>query len=301
MPFKERVEKAELKILRILHHRTESTEDEAKYYFNQEKGFKGEKTFDLLTDQLPENQLVLNDLLLNVNNTKFQIDTSIIFQSKVHLFEIKYLKGNYFYEDGKIHMLNSDEISNPLIQSKRSESLFSQLLQKNGFRIPVESHVIFNNPEFTLYQAPKDQPFVYPTQLNYFMKKIAQTPSKLNASHKKLADHLVSLHQVESPYARLRPYKYDQLKKGFLCAVCHSPAVSIEGNLLICSACEARETVDSAVVRSVKELQLLFPDMKLTTKIVQEWCQLIDSRKSIRRIMKRNFKAIGIKNNSYYE
>ena len=40
-----------------------------------EKGFKGEKNFNLLLENYPTECLILNDLLLEKNTTLFQIDT----------------------------------------------------------------------------------------------------------------------------------------------------------------------------------------------------------------------------------
>ena len=46
-------------------------------------------------------------------------------------------------------------------------------------------------------------PIILPTQLNYFINKINKTSSKLNESHSKLAEQLLSLHVTESPYTRI--------------------------------------------------------------------------------------------------
>ncbi|WP_342432073.1 hypothetical protein [Neobacillus sp. FSL H8-0543] len=48
-------------------------------------------------------------------------------------------------------------------------------------------------------------------------------------------------------------------------------------------------------------MKLLFLDKKITTNIVYEWCQVVESEKMIRRILKKNFKAIGPGKYCYYE
>lgn len=58
----------------------ELTEEEKKYYLNLKKGFEGEVKFDLITEKFQSNCFILNDLLLKVNNTTAQFDTSIIFK-----------------------------------------------------------------------------------------------------------------------------------------------------------------------------------------------------------------------------
>lgn len=75
MLFKSRIKSDELKILSYLHTRMNLPENDNQYFLNLKKGFEGEVMFDLLTEKLQCNCYILNDLLLKVNNTMFQIDT----------------------------------------------------------------------------------------------------------------------------------------------------------------------------------------------------------------------------------
>lgn len=70
---------------------------------------------------------------------------------------------------------------------------------------------------------------------------------------------------------------------------------------MFCKDCESEEEVDSAILRCVEEIRLLFPDKKITTNCVFEWCRGAVSKKVIRRILKRNFKALGEKKDRYFE
>ncbi|WML48568.1 NERD domain-containing protein [Neobacillus sp. PS3-34] len=301
MIFKSRTEPEKLKILRVLNTRMILTPEEKKYYLNLEKGYEGEVQFDLLTEKLQSDCLILNDLLLEVNNTTFQIDTLIIFSETIYLFEVKNFEGDFYYDADKLLTLSGKEIKNPLDQMKRSNSLLRQLLQNLSVNLPIEAYVISINPEFTLYQTPINLPIIFPTQLNRFLKKLDTKPSRLNSVHKKLADKLVSLHQTESPYSRLPPYEYHQLKKGMTCKRCHSFSMFVRGKKVVCSECGCDEVIESAVLRSVEELKLLFPDRKITTNGVHEWCSFIDSKKYISRILRKNYKIKSFGQWSYYE
>ncbi|MEH6992864.1 hypothetical protein V7075_09135 [Neobacillus drentensis] len=64
MAYKDRSESVLLKTLRILNTRMELTEDDQRYYQNQEKGYEGEVQFDVFTEMLQRNCYILNDLLL---------------------------------------------------------------------------------------------------------------------------------------------------------------------------------------------------------------------------------------------
>lgn len=253
---KSRPEPSKLKILGFLNTRMDLSEDEKQNYLYLKKGYEGEIMFDSFTDKLQCECYVLNDLLLKINNTFFQIDTLIIFQNKVNFFEVKNYEGDFFYEKEKLYTKSRFEIKDPILQVKRSESLLRQFLQSHGFHnIPIEGMVVFINPEFTLYQALLNEPIIFPTQLPRYLKKLDMTPSKLNGLHKKLADKLISLHIDESPYTTLPQNDYQQLQKGITCEVCHSFLISVKGNKCVCDQCKHEEEVESAVLRSVGEFK----------------------------------------------
>jgi len=125
-------------------------------------------------------------------------------------------------------------------------------------------------------------------------------PSKLAERHKKMADHLLSLHITDSPYKQIPKYDYRQLRKGITCAKCHSFSVTLESRKLVCHECK-EELVADAVIRSVNEFRILFPNERITTNIIHEWCQIIPSQKRIRRIISSNFNKVGEHRWSYYE
>lgn len=295
MILKNRSEPDRLKILRSLNIRMNLTEEEKQYYLNQEKGFDGEKRLDELTKKLGNDLYFLNDLLLKTNNTHFQIDTLIISQTTIYPIEIKNYDGDYYYKSDNFYkMSNKDiEIQNPLQQLKRSETLLRQFLRNLGYHGHIEPYLVFNNPEFTLYQAPLNEPIIYPTQVNRFIEKLDNTPSKLNAWHKKLAEQIISKHITESPYTLLPSYDYDQIQKRITCATCHSFNVTVDAKKVICKKCGNQEEIVSAILRNVDEFKLLFPHRKITTSAIQEWCKIVYSKKMIWRVLKENYKAIG--------
>ncbi|WHY00109.1 nuclease-related domain-containing protein [Neobacillus sp. DY30] len=300
-PYKARSESLILMVLRILNKRMKLTEDEQRYYQNQEKGFQGEVQFDILTEKLKRSSYILNDLQLESNKSSFQLDSSLIFQDTYSLFDVKNFEGEYVYGDEYFKTISGRDFQNPLDQLKRSKLLLSQLLQTLGSKLTVEAYVIFINPQFTLYQTPPDLPFILPTKLDSFMKKLDQGPSRLNDSHKTLADKLISLHQTVPPYTHLPSYEYDQLRKGITCKKCLSFSVSVQGKRVICHSCGFEEMVTSAVLRMVGEFSLLFPDRKITTNIIHEWCRVGISKKTISRTLGKYLMVKGVHQWTYYE
>jgi hypothetical protein len=289
-------------MLESLHARMDLTENDRKHYINLKKGYEGELKFDSMTEKLQCDCLLLNDLRLKMNNTHFQMDSLMITLEGICMFEVKNFEGDFFYERDKLFMRNKTEINHPLIQLRRNESLLRQLLQDLGWNnIPIDSKVVFINPEFTLYQAPLNLPFIYPTQIPKYFRKLNTTPSKLTKKHLILADKLVSCHLEKFPFLQLPEYEYTQLQKGITCESCRSFSVAVKGMKAVCGGCGHKEEVDEAVLRSVKEFKLLFPGQKITTNKIQEWCKIIDSKKTIKRILSKNFTPEGVRQWTYYQ
>lgn len=301
MLLKNRSESHELMTMRSLNTRMELTEKEKFYYLNLEKGYEGEVKFDLLAEDLQEERYIINDILLEVNNSYFQIDTLIISQGVIHLLDMKNFQGDCYLESDKLYSVTTDrEYKNPVDQLKRSTTLFRQLLQNLKQNYLVEAFVIFINPEFTLYQAPLDQPIILPTQINRFFRDLNKNSSKLNDGHKKLAQTLISLHQTKSPFTILSKYNYDQLQKGIYCKACGSLLVSIKNYDVVCKKCGGQEKIEPAILRNVEEFKLLFPDRKVTTQSIYEWCKVDLNRRTFSRILKKNYTVFGNTRDTYY-
>ncbi|WP_369384458.1 nuclease-related domain-containing protein [Halalkalibacter wakoensis] len=227
------------------------SDKDQQYYFYLEKGFDGEKAFDSLTETLRCECLILNDLLLKQNNTLFQIDSLIITEEWVYLFEVKNYEGDYLYDSERFYKTPNSEITNPFNQLIRCESLLRRLFQNIGSNLPIHASVVFINPEFTLYQAPLNFPFIFPTQISKQLTKLSTTPSKLSAQHKMLADKLVSMHITDPPFNQLPNYDYSKLQKGITCAKCASFSVFIEGRKCVCKKCRYEEPSSAAILRNV--------------------------------------------------
>ncbi|MGJ7920977.1 nuclease-related domain-containing protein [Neobacillus sp. LXY-4] len=301
MPLKSRTESKELKVLTLLNKRMDLEASVKQHYRNLRKGYEGEVQFDSLTASLDSKFYILNDLLLEVNNTLFQIDSLFITQDSLIVFEIKNFEGDYIYQDGNFKILTSKkDITNPLHQLNRCKTLLRQLLQKHGFHFPIDGHVVFINSNFFLYQAPLNEPILFNPQLNGFLKNLSAKPSKLNNMHRKLADLLLKEHITDPPFTLVPPYEYGHFKKGVTSACCDSFLVTADGRKMVCDVCGHVEGIESAVVRGVEEIMLLFPDTRVTANIVYDWCRLAGCERKIRRVLARNYKIVGKNRYSYY-
>lgn len=299
---KPRYESDELKIMRSLNIRSNLSSKELTHFINLEKGFIGEQLFDTYLEGF-SNCLILNDLLFERNGSVFQIDSLLLSKEITYLFDVKNYDSDYYIESDRWYTILGKEVKDPLDQLKRCNLLLQGLLKDLGYNTPIKPYLVFVNPEFTLYQAPLNQPIIFPTQLNRFMNKlkINLSTQTINGRHAKLAERLLEMHISVSPYKRIPEYTFEQLKKGIFCASCYSLHTGVHGEALVCHQCGHKENITSAVLRSVEEIKLLFPERKMTTNLVYEWCGVVSSKKTIRRILSRNFRPIGHGNNTYYK
>ncbi|QED49660.1 nuclease-related domain-containing protein [Cytobacillus dafuensis] len=303
MIVKFRSESKELKLLRSLDSRMKLSVKDKNHFENLEKGFKGEKKFDDWIEEFFHNDcLILNDLLFDMNNTIFQVDSLLMSSDKALLIEVKNFEGDHYIEAERWYMSNGIEIQNPLHQVKRAETNLRRIFQAIGCNVPIESYLLFINPNFHLYQAPRNTPIIFPTQLNRFMKKLNKPSPPLKEIHHKFAERLVSLHLNDPPYKRLPIYSYDQLEKGIVCGSCFSFFEDFQTNRkdVICKECGYKENVKSAILRSVDEFRLLFPKENITTHAIHDWCKVIKAKKVIWRILTNNFKVIGQSRSTYF-
>ena len=299
MIVKSRVEPLELQILRMLNARMKLSPKEYSNYLYLEKGYEGEVIFDRRMKEVEKGFLIMNDLLLEHGNTKFQID-SLFISKIIHLFEVKYFEGDYYMEGDRWYTSNGTEIKNPLMQMERAESLLRRLIRELEFNINIESTLVFVNPNFYLYQVPRNFPIIFPNQIPRLLKNLQKQFTPIKNTHTNLADKLLSLHSQDSPYKRLPEYSFEKLKKGLACSHCHTLNTIVTRKTLICNICGKRENIHEAVLRSIRDIQLLFPEEALTVNTVHEWCDSIKTKKAIRNILSENYTLDGYGPSSRY-
>jgi hypothetical protein len=298
---KERFESEELRALKALNFRMKLEDKDKQYYLNLQKGFEGEVMFDEYLHRIAIETYMLNDLLFELNHSHFQIGALMISENLNYLFEVKNYEGEYYFEGDKFKNKNGSEVKNPLLQLDRNEALLRQLFNSIGVKTPIAAFLVFINPEFTLYQAPLDRRTILPTNLNRFIKQISNQKSILNNHHDRLSKKLLSSHLTKSPFSKIPKYDYAQLRKGVFCHSCGTVMEEFRPVLLTCNKCGMHENSKNALLRIIEEYQILYPTNKITTNIIYEWSGGIFPKKTIRKILKEKFIALGSGKWSYYE
>ncbi|MGM0847293.1 MAG: nuclease-related domain-containing protein [Bacillota bacterium] len=289
----------ELQILRAQRPRMNFSENEESYYLYKEKGYEGEVNFDKWAVPLSEKIIFLNDVNLNQNNNHFQVDSFGISSGTLHHFEVKNLQGDYSIVKGKWISPLGNPVKNPLIQVDKTETLLNQLVNNHSIPLTVKSHLILINPEFHLYDVPSNLPIVYPAQMNRFRNNLLQNSARIRNSDVRLAEKVLSLCIGESPYNNVPKYSYEELRKGIVCRGCGEFYPEFK-RVLNCEFCGGKECSSEAVLRSVEEFKLLFPNIRLTTGRIQEWCRIVKDERTIQRVLRKNLAMMGSRKTSYY-
>lgn len=266
------------------------------------KGYEGEKKFfTLLNKQLPPNAIILNNLMLKSNDTTFQIDSLLIYENKVSIFEVKNFKGDFSVSNDRWFKIDrQNEIINPLLQIERSKYLLRKLLLKLGFNHEVRAYLIFINNEFTIYNLPVNKNIILPTQINRFTKYLSSKSYTLIENDQKLIEQLSSRHLNKAPQFKFQNYNFNNLKKGIICTDCYKFLFPLNRAYLFCRTCNKRKAVESAILKSITEFKILFPDKKITTNFIYKWCKIIKSKKTIRRVLAKHFKQVNAGRYTYY-
>lgn len=291
--YKKREKSAELVLLQLLKNRMTFSREVRIIYLNAVKGFKGECVFDKKVEIISCDCFVLHDVLLKINRQIFQIDTLVITGNIIYLYEVKNYEGKYIYLDGKLYKESLEyEINNPYIQVQRAQSLLRQWLRQMGFRFTVEAFVAFVHPRFTLYTLQQEVPLLLPHMLEEHFEKISRSNKPLNNLHQQLAEKLIEMHLTKSPYNNLLEYKYEDLKKGVICANCDKFVDKVIGQTCICDECNNKESTVAAIIRHAEEYRRLFPNRKLTTTALQQWCGGQFTAYQIRYTLKKHYQKI---------
>lgn len=140
-----------------------------------------------------------------------------------------------------------------------------------------------------------------PSQVNRFIDDLNKTPSQLNSTDKDLARKLISLHHPKNPFQSLPSYNEELLQKGVYCNKCYSYLMSIKKHDFVCGNCGEHEKIKKAIFRHAIEFQLLLPDQKITTNNIYKWCNANINKKTVCRVLKENFTAVGKTKETYYK
>ena len=299
MAFKERTKSKRLRAYEILKQRMPLEKEDYYYGLNHQKGHEGECRYDEMTDNLGSNCIVLNDLQLEVRHSSFQVDTLLLFSHKIFIAEIKNYEGVHQWGKEKFTKLSGATLENPALQLQKTKVRLEMLLQEMGYSIQVDAAVIFVNPEFTLCGAPYDESFILPSQIPEHFRELQKLAAHQPGSKmKNLAEELAKRHIPDYPI-KLLDYDYEKLSKGINCPSCGTLAKNYRGHSHICGGCGEKMSIKKAISNSISDFHFLYPDEKMTTKRLADWCSAVNKDR-VYTVLKQEWQPVGSEPARYY-
>lgn len=289
-------------ILESLYNRMTLSYGEKMEYQNQVKGFEGELQFDQLINHQNQTGLVMNDLLLNTKNTSYQMDSLLILNNHINIYEVKNYTGNYTFVDGVLTAESGHIIQNPLDQVNRKKAYLHNLLLNMGYQYTVSAYVAYVNPNFYIYLLSPNESILFHGQLSEHFQQLSLQSSKklINRQNRKIAEYIIDQHNENFRPNHLPDYSFHDMKKGITCSKCSSFHFSKTRSFRICTSCGDKEKINNAILRSIHEFQLLFPEMKITVENIVLWCGDLYNKYRVQRLLTRNFTLRGKGTSSYY-
>ncbi|MGP4041791.1 nuclease-related domain-containing protein [Gracilibacillus sp. D59] len=300
MMLKERKKPLELQLYDVLSKRKELSNAERKKYQRLRRGYEGECVFDSFVDAQTGSFYVLHDLQLIFYEKFFQIDSVIITNNTMYIFEVKNYLGEYYFNNDALCMGENIEVENPIHQRNRSESLVRRFLQYHGFSLTVKAYIIFMHPQCTVYQTPSHKQILFRSNLQSFLQKLS-TNSYITQQDMQLSELLLSSHVTKHPFEQFPSYQIKELRKGIICKECESFSISIINKTVFCQTCQNKELVELTILRHIREYLLLTSTNKVTTNDIYQWCDRAVSEKRIIRVLHKYYKKQNDQRHTYFE
>ncbi|MCC5896077.1 MAG: NERD domain-containing protein [Alkalibacterium sp.] len=300
MIIKERTKSSNHSILESLNNRMTLSFSEKSQFENQVKGYEGEQLFDTYIKDSPVNGLVINDLLLKSRDTHYQIDSLVITENHIYLYEVKNYSGSYEYKAGSIFSESGHVLQSPTAQAERKKGYLYNLLLKLGQKAEISTYVIYINPEFYIYSLPPDPSIIFAGQVSNHLKDLINQTKPFSDRELSLGHKLVNLNDDAFRPSNLPEYTFNQLKKGILCPYCFSFEYTNSRQCRICSSCGYQEKTAEAIHRSIEEFRLLFPDNHITKQLIYIWCGSVWSKSRIQDVLNFHYQTHHAGRGTYY-
>lgn len=292
------MERTKSRIYEILASRVRLEKEDFYYYLNLKKGYEGECRFDGLKEKLGSKCIILNDLQLEIRRSSLQIDALLIFEGKILLDEIKNYSGVHNWGPEEFTKQSGTTLENPPLQLTKTKVRLRKLLASMGYSMEIEAFIVYVNPEFSIWGAPCEGDTILPGQISEHFRELQNMKPVTNPNLEKLAQALTDCHDPEYP-SKLIKYDYEKIGKGINCPTCGLLVQKFCNRSHMCESCGKKLIIQKAISNSILDFHTLFPDEKLTTKRLVDWCGTEHANR-VYKVLKREYQAAGSERGRYY-
>ncbi|MDE1549104.1 nuclease-related domain-containing protein [Jeotgalibaca caeni] len=284
-----------LLVMESLSHRMMISGKHEEYLYYLQKGHAAEVAYDGQLEEIGNQVVIFPGILLQPRLANpFQWDTIILAGSIFYLYEIKSFSGEYCYGEETWLSSTGFEISNPHIQMQDNKNRFTSLLRELGYgkEFQVKAYPTFVEPNFTLFHAPNDQPLLLPSQLKHHFADLKKGATPFTTRHHQVVADLLAHQRVEKVFRDHVPvYDFKSLRKGVRCPVCGSFELGQRRQTYLCAKCGHKDTIFSLLYFHINEVSLLFPNEKVTSKLLNHWCGGIYHQRRLKRALNKFYQG----------
>lgn len=279
-----------LELLEAMEGRMLLNDDQKRYVWNLQCGYRGECEFVQLMESLRSPHILLRDLYFEPKfSGQIQIDFLLLVGNTVIIYEVKNYSGMWQHSE-EMYRQSGMERANPLIQLARTKNNFKALLRELGYpQANVDAVVFHVGSTFTLLGAPENRNVILPTQIQDHLTKLNHYQYAVSDTLVDLAVALEVAALPAPPFLKMIPeYQFESMRKGLRCCECRGFVERSSQRLYRCQACGHKGHCGDAVRTALADYRLLFPEHKISGAVLADWCGGLISGSQCRRILQRS-------------
>lgn len=288
MIIKERKFDLELSYLLQLSIRANLSHEDNEEIDTRIKGINGERSFDHLVEQYLKHGLVLNNLRFIINKQYFQIDSLVIMNGQIFIFEIKNLYYDVCYKENYFYFINGKPIEKLNEQRIRTPKLFKILLTQNHINSSFNYYTTFVNPDYKVYGYQANDNILEYQAIPRIL--IENSNYSLCKYDEHIAEKLISLQYEEEKFNFRRRINIEALGMGVVCH-CHiAKYEKISNRKFKCPACNKAIDCNSYLKKAIEDIFLIYPMERLIVNLLKRWTENHVSSEKIRTYLNTHHK-----------
>ncbi|TDM07454.1 nuclease-related domain-containing protein [Macrococcus lamae] len=267
------------------------SEDEQERYNKLVKGEEGEAIADELLHLFFQHDdgIYLCDLRLNINYQQVQIDSLLVLDNCVIVFEVKNLSFDLNYRDGNFYLMNGEPFSALNEQLARLKKVVSSYIAQYDPFVDVIVYPFFVNPEQTIHGILLNGDVLVKDNYQHVLMEYRK---QFNLGPAAAITKYLLKRSVPNNFDKRMEVDYSLVKKGVYCSVCFKEMQRISQRRVFCVNCNQHSNTSDIVHNAVKDIGKIWPDQLITSKLIADWLGNGVSIRSVQRIMKNNYERI---------
>lgn len=231
----------------------------------------------------------LCDLRLNIDYQQIQVDSLLVLEDTVIVFEVKNLNFNLSYRDKKFYFTNGEPFTHLNNQLKKLETLIGKLIASYDPAISVIVYPFFVNTEQRIDGIMLDGDVLVAGNYKQVLDKYLYHGA--GSRELEIADYIFSKNVVNDFDKKLE-IEYSLVDKGIYCPACYKKLERETLRIFNCNKCVRKFSTAELLDSSIAQIQHLWSDKPITTRLLYEWIGEEINLRTIQRYVKKYHEII---------